>query len=115
MDFFANAFITRDVPQDNNEESNVVTKDGIQIREKAMSQPPGADIVKCEVCGVVNAKYKCPGCFCQTCSLKCSKQHKLDTTCSGVRSRTHFVERKQYSEQDMMSGKDDCFIFFLYV
>lgn len=112
MDFFANAFITRDVPQDNNEESDVVTKDGIQIREKAMSHPPSADIVKCEVCGVVNAKYKCPGCFCQTCSLKCSKQHKLDTTCSGVRSRTHFVERKQYSEQDMMSGKYYCFISF---
>ncbi|KAG0085419.1 hypothetical protein BGZ93_001976 [Podila epicladia] len=103
MDFFANAFITRDVPAQADEESDVVTKDGIQIREKAMAQPSGTDIVKCEVCGVVNAKYKCPGCFCQTCSLKCSKQHKLDTTCSGVRSRTHFVERKQYSEQDMMS------------
>ncbi|KAF9284391.1 hypothetical protein BGZ74_001742 [Mortierella antarctica] len=103
MDFFANAFITRDVPAQADEESDVVTKDGIQIREKALAHPPGTDIVKCEVCGVVNAKYKCPGCFCQTCSLKCSKQHKLDTTCSGVRSRTHFVERKQYSEKDMMS------------
>ncbi|KAG0343474.1 Box C/D snoRNA protein 1 [Podila humilis] len=119
MDFFTNAFVTRELPSrssDSNEESDVVTKDGIQIREKVMSgnsllHGPGdsdsnsgsTDIIKCEICGVINAKYKCPGCFCQTCSLKCSKQHKLDTTCSGVRSRTHFVERKQYSEKDMMS------------
>ncbi|KAF9275900.1 Box C/D snoRNA protein 1 [Mortierella alpina] len=97
MDFFANAFVTRDKVDD----SNVVVKDGIQIRENAIA--PSLDVVNCEVCGKVTAKYKCPGCFCQTCSLQCSKQHKLDTTCSGVRSRIHFVERKQYSEQDMMS------------
>ncbi|KAF9141189.1 hypothetical protein BGX30_005295 [Mortierella sp. GBA39] len=123
MDFFSNAFITRDVV----DPKNVVVKDGIHIRENALSSegatlapPPisgassssssadgagasGSDVVNCEVCGTVAAKYKCPGCFCQTCSLVCSKQHKLDTTCSGVRSRTHFVERKQYTEQDMMS------------
>ncbi|KAF9425331.1 Box C/D snoRNA protein 1 [Podila epigama] len=103
MDFFAKAFIERDIPSNHNEdqESNVVVKDGIQILEKAISN--GTDVIKCEVCGVVNAKYKCPGCFSQTCSLKCSKQHKLDTTCTGVRSRTHFVERKQYGEREMMS------------
>ncbi|KAF9538929.1 hypothetical protein EC957_006014 [Mortierella hygrophila] len=123
MDFFANAFVTRDVV----DPKNVVVKDGIHIRENALSSegatlapPPisgtssssssadgagasGSDVVNCEVCGTVAAKYKCPGCFCQTCSLVCSKQHKLDTTCSGVRSRTHFVERKQYTELDMMS------------
>ncbi|KAF9948088.1 hypothetical protein BGZ72_009963 [Mortierella alpina] len=97
MDFFANAFVTRDKV----DESNVVVKDGIQIRENAIAA--SSDVVNCEVCGKVTAKYKCPGCFCQTCSLQCSKQHKLDTTCSGVRSRIHFVERKQYTEQDMMS------------
>lgn len=123
MDFFANAFVTRDVV----DSKNMVVKDGIHIREKALSSEGGtlapppiatkssssssssdaagsSDVVNCEVCGTVAAKYKCPGCFCQTCSLVCSKQHKLDTTCSGVRSRTHFVERKQYTEQDMMSG-----------
>ncbi|KAG0004720.1 Box C/D snoRNA protein 1 [Entomortierella chlamydospora] len=99
MDFFANAFITRDVAEQND---NIVVKDGIQLRENAISSLSN-DIVNCEICGATTAKYKCPGCFCQTCSLKCSKQHKLDTTCSGVRSKTHFVERKQYSEKDMMS------------
>ncbi|KAF9923842.1 Box C/D snoRNA protein 1 [Linnemannia zychae] len=125
MDFFANAFVTRDVV----DPKNMVVKDGIQIREKALSSEGSAlappiptsssstkssslsDVVNCEVCGVVAAKYKCPGCYCQTCSLACSKQHKLDTTCSGVRSRTHFVERKQYTEQDMMSGKYSSYIF----
>ncbi|KAG0278791.1 Box C/D snoRNA protein 1 [Linnemannia exigua] len=57
MDFFANAFVERDVV----DSKNMVVKDGIHIREKALSS-------------------------------EC-----------GVRSRTHFVERKQYTEQDMMS------------
>ncbi|KAG0248822.1 Box C/D snoRNA protein 1 [Mortierella polycephala] len=104
MDFFANAFVTREVAADN---ENVVVKDGIQIREKVFDTPAtissSSDIVNCEICGVAIAKYKCPGCFCQTCSLHCSKQHKLDTTCTGVRSRTQFVDRKQYNEQHMMS------------
>ncbi|KAF9178356.1 hypothetical protein BGZ51_007624 [Haplosporangium sp. Z 767] len=104
MDFFANAFVTREVAVDN---ENVVVKDGIQIREKVFDTPvtisSSSDIVNCEICGVAIAKYKCPGCFCQTCSLQCSKQHKLDTTCTGVRSRTQFVDRKQYNEQHMMS------------
>ncbi|GJJ70223.1 zinc finger HIT domain-containing protein 3 [Entomortierella parvispora] len=98
MDFFSNAYVTRDVDPS-------TVKDGIQIREKSEEDAISTSdsIVQCEVCGVKAAKYKCPGCFCQTCSLQCSKQHKLDTTCSGVRSKTHFVGRSQYSEQDMMS------------
>ncbi|KAF9430914.1 Box C/D snoRNA protein 1 [Entomortierella beljakovae] len=98
MSFFDNSYLVRDAAK----EDNTIVKDGIQIGENAISSLTN-DVVNCEVCGVHIAKYKCPGCFCQTCSLACSKQHKLDTTCSGVRSKTHFVERKQYSENDMMS------------
>jgi hypothetical protein len=102
MDFFASAYVTRDVVADSEDNRDVVVKDGIRILDNAMSS--GLDTVKCEICGLVEAKYKCPGCFCQTCSLQCSKQHKLDTTCTGVRSKTHFIDRKKYNEQDMMSG-----------
>jgi len=96
MDFFSNAYVTRDVDPST-----------VKIREESGEDAISTSdsIVQCEVCGVKAAKYKCPGCFCQTCSLQCSKQHKLDTTCSGVRSRTHFVGRNQYSEHDMMSGR----------
>ncbi|KAK3825513.1 MAG: hypothetical protein J3Q66DRAFT_106161 [Benniella sp.] len=105
MDFFATAFVTRDVAVDlennNNNNDDVVIKDGILIRDKVITS--ALDTVKCEICDLVVAKYKCPGCFCQTCSLRCSKQHKQDTTCTGVRSRTHFIDRKRYNEQNMMS------------
>ncbi|KAF9355101.1 Box C/D snoRNA protein 1 [Mortierella sp. NVP85] len=103
MDFFATAFVTRDVVvgPENNDNDDVVIKDGILIRDKAITS--ALDTVKCEICDLVVAKYKCPGCFCQTCSLRCSKQHKQDTTCTGVRSRTHFIDRKRYNEQNMMS------------
>lgn len=106
MDFFATAFVTRDVvadPENNNDNNDVVVKDGILIRDKAITS--ALDTVKCEICDLVVAKYKCPGCFCQTCSLRCSKQHKLDTTCTGTRSRTNFIDRKRYNEQNMMSGR----------
>ncbi|KAG0259729.1 hypothetical protein DFQ27_003907 [Actinomortierella ambigua] len=121
MDFFANAFQERVItPQpseqhkrsqrelEGGDDDDNIVKDGIAIKPKE-SDPPlvytavATEVVMCEICGSRPAKYKCPGCLCQTCSLACSKQHKVDTTCSGVRSRTHFVDRKTYSEQDMMS------------
>ena len=39
-------------------------------------------------------KYKCPACLTQTCSLACSKRHKLWSQCSGIRDPTAYVKRK---------------------
>ena len=38
---------------------------------------------RCEVCNKSQFKYKCPGCTTKTCSLNCSKQHKIDFKCDG--------------------------------
>jgi len=35
----------------------------------------------CDVCGVAEAKYKCPRCAKRTCSLNCVKAHKQADEC----------------------------------
>ncbi|ORY05255.1 hypothetical protein K493DRAFT_333642 [Basidiobolus meristosporus CBS 931.73] len=57
----------------------------------------------CEYCKENTWKYKCPRCLLKTCSLNCSKQHKAETGCSGVRSKNHFVSMNDYDYNNMMS------------
>lgn len=38
-------------------------------------------------------KYCCPACSTRTCSLACSKRHKLWSQCTGVRDPTAYVKR----------------------
>ncbi|KAI9337162.1 hypothetical protein DFJ73DRAFT_15261 [Zopfochytrium polystomum] len=62
----------------------------------------------CAICRQSPAKYRCPGCSAESCSLACTKQHKANAPCTGVRDRTAHVRMSQYSEQTMMS--DYCFL-----
>lgn len=39
----------------------------------------------CSICHVSAFKYKCPRCSIKTCSLACSKAHKSQTSCSGIK------------------------------
>lgn len=59
---------------------------------------------KCEVCGKVQSKYKCPRCHKRTCSLTCVKQHKEETSCNGVRDKTAFVKMKEMGDMHLLSG-----------
>ncbi|KAH6679695.1 hypothetical protein B0J14DRAFT_581389 [Halenospora varia] len=47
----------------------------------------------CTICHTNVPKYKCPRCAVQTCSLPCSRRHKLWSTCNGVRDPTVFMPR----------------------
>ncbi|KAH8684794.1 hypothetical protein BGZ60DRAFT_398326 [Tricladium varicosporioides] len=47
----------------------------------------------CTICHINVPKYKCPRCAVQTCSLPCSRRHKLWSTCTGVRDPTVFMSR----------------------
>ncbi|KAI8390914.1 uncharacterized protein BYT42DRAFT_554878 [Radiomyces spectabilis] len=58
---------------------------------------------KCEICHLHAWKYRCPRCSMRTCSLDCVKAHKKENNCSGERSKTHFVPRKEYDYRTMMS------------
>lgn len=57
----------------------------------------------CKVCETEEAKYKCPGCLIRYCSVKCNRQHKSETKCSGQRNKTEFVERREYNESTFFS------------
>ena len=45
-----------------------------------------------------------------TCSMDCSKQHKVQTACSGERDKVAFVPLADFNDQQLMSGV--CLFFF---
>ncbi|OJD22701.1 hypothetical protein ACJ73_05948 [Blastomyces percursus] len=49
----------------------------------------------CTICRINEPKYKCPRCSIPTCSLACSKRHKLWSQCSGVRDPAAYLKRKE--------------------
>ncbi|KAM3066118.1 hypothetical protein ACMFMG_010541 [Clarireedia jacksonii] len=49
----------------------------------------------CRICHINPTKYKCPRCSQQTCSLQCSKRHKVWSSCSGVRDPTVYKPKSQ--------------------
>ncbi|EAR94556.2 HIT zinc finger protein (macronuclear) [Tetrahymena thermophila SB210] len=53
---------------------------------------------KCFVCKTKEHKYTCPGCFKKTCSLQCSKDHKVQFNCSGRPNYTGYVDKNSYTE-----------------
>lgn len=57
----------------------------------------------CQVCSVIVAKYKCPGCRIKTCSKDCIKVHKDSSECSGKRNITGYLGRGQLDEQSLLS------------
>ncbi|KAK0411303.1 hypothetical protein QR680_005592 [Steinernema hermaphroditum] len=52
----------------------------------------------CEQCEQQKFIYRCPKCAMKTCSLSCSKQHKMDKNCDGTRQP--YDEVKKFSEYD---------------
>ncbi|KAI8810722.1 hypothetical protein BJ742DRAFT_799902 [Cladochytrium replicatum] len=55
----------------------------------------------CEVCSIARAKYTCPRCGRQTCSVSCVRTHKSSDGCSGERSRTDHVRLSEYTENNL--------------
>lgn len=49
----------------------------------------------CRICNVHEAKYTCPRCSIQTCSLPCSRRHKIWASCSGIRDPTVYKPKSQ--------------------
>ncbi|EFW18296.1 hypothetical protein D8B26_005108 [Coccidioides posadasii str. Silveira] len=49
----------------------------------------------CTICHTHLPKYTCPRCSTRTCSLPCSKRHKLWSQCSGVRDPAAYLKRKE--------------------
>ncbi|KAH7346525.1 hypothetical protein BKA65DRAFT_502661 [Rhexocercosporidium sp. MPI-PUGE-AT-0058] len=45
----------------------------------------------CTICHIETPIYTCPRCTLQTCSLECSKRHKVRSMCNGIRDPTVFL------------------------
>jgi hypothetical protein len=49
----------------------------------------------CRICNIQVPKYTCPRCSLQTCSLACSKRHKVWSSCNGERDPTVYKPPSQ--------------------
>jgi len=56
------------------------------------------------VCGVKEAKYRCPGCETSTCSLTCVKEHKKELKCDGIRKKVAYVPVAKMTDLHLLSG-----------
>lgn len=57
----------------------------------------------CPYCNAQPPKYRCPACSARTCSVACSKKHKVYSQCTGVRDPTAFVKRTQLANPSNLS------------
>ncbi|MCJ1484834.1 hypothetical protein MMC06_005007 [Schaereria dolodes] len=49
----------------------------------------------CKICQIHIPKYRCPRCSIRTCSLPCTKRHKLWAQCNGVRNPATYLKRSE--------------------
>ncbi|CAD6198036.1 unnamed protein product [Caenorhabditis auriculariae] len=87
---------------------NVVAQKAFEkSQQKAVSieQKPPNDPKLCVVCQKKEHKYRCPRCDVRSCSLGCSKQHKTDSDCDGVRQA--FCTVNKLSQFDAQKSIDD--------
>ncbi|KAL4815717.1 hypothetical protein BDW67DRAFT_62944 [Aspergillus spinulosporus] len=53
----------------------------------------------CAICHIQPPKYRCPRCSTRTCSLPCTRRHKLWSQCSGVRDPAAYVRRAELATE----------------
>ncbi|KAK0082182.1 hypothetical protein PV325_010922 [Microctonus aethiopoides] len=64
---------------------------------------PSEKLKNCEVCNAVEAKYTCPKCEVRTCCISCVKIHKKELECDGIRDKTKFIPKNQFTDLDLLS------------
>ncbi|KAL3481271.1 hypothetical protein BJX99DRAFT_253927 [Aspergillus californicus] len=63
----------------------------------------------CAICHIQPPKYRCPRCSTRTCSLPCTRRHKLWSECSGIRDPAAYMRRNELSSESAFD-KDFNFI-----
>ncbi|KAJ5900906.1 uncharacterized protein N7473_004976 [Penicillium subrubescens] len=53
----------------------------------------------CSICHINPPKYRCPRCSTRTCSLPCTRRHKLWSQCSGVRDPAAYLKRSELATE----------------
>lgn len=73
------------------------------------SSKPGSPLPPCAICHAKVAIYRCPRCHICTCSLTCSRAHKVNSkndggvVCNGKRDRTQFCSVKGFTDSQLAS------------
>ncbi|XP_062308727.1 box C/D snoRNA protein 1 [Osmerus eperlanus] len=82
---------------------NSVAADNSSPEDELKRRKRKISLANCNLCGSNEARYRCPGCFKQTCSLSCVRKHKEDSGCRGVRDKTAFVALSQFDELNLLN------------
>ncbi|KAL3487582.1 hypothetical protein BJX62DRAFT_213358 [Aspergillus germanicus] len=53
----------------------------------------------CAICHLQIPKYRCPRCSTRTCSLPCTRRHKLWSQCSGIRDPAAYLRRNELATE----------------
>ncbi|KAL3455119.1 hypothetical protein BJX64DRAFT_298058 [Aspergillus heterothallicus] len=53
----------------------------------------------CAICHIQPPKYRCPRCSTRTCSLPCTRRHKLWSQCSGIRDPAAYLRRSELASE----------------
>ncbi|KAL4865021.1 hypothetical protein BDV12DRAFT_156853 [Aspergillus spectabilis] len=53
----------------------------------------------CSICHTEPPKYRCPRCSTRTCSLPCTRRHKLWSECSGIRDPAAYLRRNELTTE----------------
>ncbi|PWY65605.1 hypothetical protein BO70DRAFT_390840 [Aspergillus heteromorphus CBS 117.55] len=64
-----------------------------------MSTPDSPLSDLCTICHIQPPKYRCPRCSIRTCSLPCTRRHKLWSQCSGVRDPAAYLRRNELATE----------------
>ncbi|KAJ5713505.1 uncharacterized protein N7483_010686 [Penicillium malachiteum] len=56
----------------------------------------------CSICHVNPPKYRCPRCSTRTCSLPCTRRHKLWSQCSGIRDPAAYLKRSELMNESSL-------------
>eukprot|EP01080_Neovahlkampfia_damariscottae_P005661 gene5661-9477_t len=78
-------------------------EDTTESENEEESEKEEVDSKLCQICSQKDSKYTCPGCLIKFCSVDCSKKHKEDTKCTGERSKTKYIDLKEFKNSDIVS------------
>ena len=71
------------------------------MKNKITKKQQIVDKIKCQICNINQAKYKCPKCFIETCCLKCVKVHKVERKCDGKRDPGKYISIQAFQDRDL--------------
>ncbi|VIO97832.1 HIT zinc finger family protein [Brugia malayi] len=87
-----------------------ITEEYISSVEKEAVENTTTSERLCDMCHNESWKYRCPRCSFRTCSLPCSKEHKVKYDCSGERQKSFDVIKRLVDYSSSVAVDDEKFL-----